>query len=74
MIIIIFQEKESIQKRLVKTESKDDTNQMVVEELKTQQAIEANRLAKVNYFKKLNLALCTGERKSIILIKHGAAA
>ena len=49
-MIIIFQEKEIIQKRLIKTESKDDTNQMVVEELKTQQGLEADRLAKVNYF------------------------
>ena len=46
--MFVSQEKESIQKRLIKTASKDDTNQLVVEELRHQQGVEANRLARVH--------------------------
>ena len=46
--MFIYQEKESIQKRLIKTASKDDTNQLVVEELRHQQGVEASRLARVH--------------------------
>ena len=45
--------KESVQRRLVR----DDTNQQVVDELRHQQGIEANRLAKVHPQLKINMIL-----------------
>ena len=64
--MFMSQEKESIQKRLIKSASKDDTNQLVVEELRHQQGVEANRLVRV--LSKSNLlafycCACSGERE-----------